>query len=372
MSKSTKVVSDPVAELPVKNAKYIKNCTELYLSGKNIEELGGFERFVNLETLWLNNNKLRKIANLDNNFRIKHLYAYCNNLLGLAGSIRHFKFLHSLHLASNKINNLNKCLAVLSKLTHMKELDLSGNPVTQEEDYRLRLIFAMPGLEVLDCHKIKPEEKLRALLKYGRKGRAAAEALARLEARDSPATQRPPGELVGSLSGATLLLLEDLEKIQIRKEQAAAERVEKIKQRMMSPALKRTESLSQIPKPSFWKGSPCRASGVEIHNSDLSSIKIASCSNNNKDDEEQHERWRQRVKELSSVRDLAQRHDRFSMQTISIKQTTEQSNSASQGLSKSRMKKYALFGDRFRKYKETKSAVSGPAQPRAVLWETVF
>lgn len=50
-------------------------CKELYLGGKGIEKLRGFEPFVNLECLWLNNNKLKKINNLDANFRIKALYA---------------------------------------------------------------------------------------------------------------------------------------------------------------------------------------------------------------------------------------------------------------------------------------------------------
>ena len=51
-------VSDPYAELAVKNAKYVKACTELYLANKGIEEIDGFDRFVNLEVLWLNNNKV--------------------------------------------------------------------------------------------------------------------------------------------------------------------------------------------------------------------------------------------------------------------------------------------------------------------------
>lgn len=109
------VVSKPAEELPVNNAKYILNCTELFLAHKGIQVLGGFDQFVNLEVLWLNNNKvgmalvlgwrgwrgatgaagacgalgadmrlraaqLAEIVNLDACIRIKELYAHNNNI----------------------------------------------------------------------------------------------------------------------------------------------------------------------------------------------------------------------------------------------------------------------------------------------------
>lgn len=52
------VVSNPRAELPVNNAKYIRNCTELHMARRKIEYLWGFHLFVNLEELWLNDNKV--------------------------------------------------------------------------------------------------------------------------------------------------------------------------------------------------------------------------------------------------------------------------------------------------------------------------
>jgi Leucine-rich repeat (LRR) protein len=52
------------------------DCTELYLAKRGIEKLAGFERLVNLEVLWLNNNKLQAITALDANIRIKQLYVH--------------------------------------------------------------------------------------------------------------------------------------------------------------------------------------------------------------------------------------------------------------------------------------------------------
>jgi len=55
-------VGDPFEVIPVKNAKYAKNCTEIHLADRNLEELTNFDKFPNLECLWLNNNKVKKTA----------------------------------------------------------------------------------------------------------------------------------------------------------------------------------------------------------------------------------------------------------------------------------------------------------------------
>lgn len=56
------VLSDPRAQLPVDNAKYVRNCAELHMAGQSITDLAGFEPFTNLEALWLNRNKVRPVA----------------------------------------------------------------------------------------------------------------------------------------------------------------------------------------------------------------------------------------------------------------------------------------------------------------------
>lgn len=51
------------------------DCTELHLGNKGIQKIRGFEDFLNLEFLCINGNKLKKINNLDANFRLKVLCA---------------------------------------------------------------------------------------------------------------------------------------------------------------------------------------------------------------------------------------------------------------------------------------------------------
>ena len=54
--------ANPTAELPVLNAKYILACKELHMADKGINRLLHFDRFINLEVLWLNDNEVTPTA----------------------------------------------------------------------------------------------------------------------------------------------------------------------------------------------------------------------------------------------------------------------------------------------------------------------
>ncbi|KAG1677024.1 hypothetical protein FOA52_001193 [Chlamydomonas sp. UWO 241] len=150
-----------------KNAKYVKDCTEVFLGNKGIEKIRGFEEFVNLESLWLNGNKLKKINNLDLNFRIKVLNAQDNQICTLKGSLPAFHQLEQLDLSANCLRDLSKLLPVLQRFQFLTHLDLSGNPCCEEPDYRLQVVHAMPGLRVLDQHVIMAPERLKARAAIG-------------------------------------------------------------------------------------------------------------------------------------------------------------------------------------------------------------
>ncbi|ETO74754.1 hypothetical protein F444_09582 [Phytophthora nicotianae P1976] len=156
-------LSDPHAELPIKNHKYVKNCTELYMANKRIHKIANFDAFVNLEVLWINDNQIQELNGLDGCFRLKQLYAHKNCIRSLEGSsLPHFKFLLELRLYDNKLKDLQGALRVLSRLSHLRDLDLFGNPVVEEENYRLQVIRAIPSLDVLDRHVITDEERAKA------------------------------------------------------------------------------------------------------------------------------------------------------------------------------------------------------------------
>ena len=59
--------------------------------------------------------------------------------------LRRYKFLDTLFVSNNRLRNLDKFLIFLSsKFAFLEELDLFGNPLAEEPDYRLKIIHTMP------------------------------------------------------------------------------------------------------------------------------------------------------------------------------------------------------------------------------------
>ena len=63
-------LGNPWEIIPIKNKKYAKECTEIHLAGRNIDNLTNFEDFPNLEVLWINNNKVKT------NFRLALFFSF--------------------------------------------------------------------------------------------------------------------------------------------------------------------------------------------------------------------------------------------------------------------------------------------------------
>ena len=157
------VYSNPRAELPIVNSKFIKNCTEIYLGDHGITHIRGMEEFANLEVLWLHGNSIQHIHDeLAENTRLKRLFLHDNELKSLHTLQLECLFLEKLTLFGNKITDLNQCLATLKRLRCLEELDMMGNPCAEEPSYRIRVLAALPTLHVFDKHVVTESERVRA------------------------------------------------------------------------------------------------------------------------------------------------------------------------------------------------------------------
>lgn len=121
------------------------DCTELSLGGRGLEQLSGFERLVNLEALYVNDNRLRCITGLEHNVRIKQLYVHNNRLCTLKGSLTRLKFLTHLDVSHNQLKGLGKVLATLQKLHFLQELNLQ---VCSTQDNNRCCVF-MPAVALV-------------------------------------------------------------------------------------------------------------------------------------------------------------------------------------------------------------------------------
>lgn len=159
---SQSVALDPYRCLAKKLAKYAGECEEVYLAnlgGTSLAET--FRHFTSLEVAWLNGNRLSRLENLDCNVRLRELYIQNNRLVSLNG-LQTFKFLRVLLASGNQLQRLDKQLALLSRFGLLKKLDLLDNPVSEEPDYRLRVIYAVPQVELLDRKRITEPQRQKA------------------------------------------------------------------------------------------------------------------------------------------------------------------------------------------------------------------
>ena len=116
---------------------------------------------------------------------LRALHAHNNQLSTLKdSSVSRLVFLDELMLFNNHLEDLHATLKTLSRLRHLKHLDMFGNPLSEEKDYRLHVIKQLPHLEVLDRHVITEQERAQSMhvkppdLVYatqGQDGRARAE-----------------------------------------------------------------------------------------------------------------------------------------------------------------------------------------------------
>lgn len=156
------VTLDPYRCIVKRNRKYASECTEVYLAKEGGEVLSeNFAHFTNLEVVWFSGNRLSRLENLEACFRIREVYVEDNRLVSLSG-LKNLKFLRVLLASNNQLRNLEKQLALLSRFAFLKKLDLFGNPVSEEPDYRLRMIYHVPQVEILDQHTVKGPERLKA------------------------------------------------------------------------------------------------------------------------------------------------------------------------------------------------------------------
>jgi len=65
-------------------------------------------------------------------------------------------------IGDNQLRDLDKFLDFLQHFSFLTQLDLFGNPLAEEPDYRLKIIHTMPQIEVLDRHRVILQERQKA------------------------------------------------------------------------------------------------------------------------------------------------------------------------------------------------------------------
>eukprot|EP01059_Diplonema_ambulator_P035367 TRINITY_DN8290_c0_g1_i2.p1 TRINITY_DN8290_c0_g1~~TRINITY_DN8290_c0_g1_i2.p1 ORF type:complete len:1479 (+),score=580.35 TRINITY_DN8290_c0_g1_i2:85-4521(+) len=141
----------------------LENCLkleELYLDENRITRIESLSLLVNLRKLELGKNKINKIEGLECLVNLCQLSLEDNDIYSLQG-IQRVPNLMELYIGNNKIDSLKE-VNYLRDIPKLIILDLSGNPLCFETEYRLFTVFSIKKLKVLDGASIDITESTKA------------------------------------------------------------------------------------------------------------------------------------------------------------------------------------------------------------------
>ncbi|XP_033470990.2 leucine-rich repeat and guanylate kinase domain-containing protein [Epinephelus lanceolatus] len=137
--------------------------THLSLAHNKISRISGLDSLP-LTHLCLRGNQLERIEGLENLKNLQVLDLSLNRITSLSG-LQNLHLLGSINLEKNLISEIQECKHI-HDLVLLRDLNLLGNPVQEQPNYRLAVIFLLQHLTVLDQVKVTAEEKVSSVNKY--------------------------------------------------------------------------------------------------------------------------------------------------------------------------------------------------------------
>ena len=146
---------------------------ELVLDENKITKFEGLSKLVFLKKLDVGKNKICKFENLETLVHLTQLSIEDNEISSLNG-LQSLKNLMELYACSNRIGNLKE-IQHLKTLPKLIIVDLSGNSLCRQKNYRLYCVYYLRKLKVLDGIGVDVNEQQSAREKYS--GKLTAEFL---------------------------------------------------------------------------------------------------------------------------------------------------------------------------------------------------
>ena len=116
--------------------------------------------FPNLQVIYLNNNNLTELNNLNYCIRLEMIDARGNQISHL--HLPKQTFLKELYLADNNFSDVDEFLKEANNLRNLEVLDLRGNLITQVKGYRQSMIAKFHSLKTLDGLEVLKTERMKA------------------------------------------------------------------------------------------------------------------------------------------------------------------------------------------------------------------
>ncbi|XP_022802864.1 dynein regulatory complex subunit 3-like [Stylophora pistillata] len=150
--------------LKIDNLWSLVNLTKLQMDNNIIERIEGLDLLVNLEWLDLSFNNIEIIEGLDKLTKMKDLTLY-NNRISKIENMESLTQLHVFSIGNNSLKQLDNVI-YLRKFKSLRTLNLSGNPFSEEANYKEYVIAHLPDLVYLDFRLIDESAREAATEKY--------------------------------------------------------------------------------------------------------------------------------------------------------------------------------------------------------------
>ncbi|XP_061456387.1 dynein regulatory complex subunit 3 [Rhineura floridana] len=177
---------EEVGQLAKKEGINFKDVKELQLDFRNILKIDNLWQFVNLTKLQLDNNIIERIEALDSLVHLVWLDLSFNNIEVIEGldtlvklqdlslynnrisKIENLDMLQELQVFSVGNNNIQTLenIIYLRKFKSLRTLNLTGNPVCENELYSMFIAAYLPDLVYLDFRLVDDNTREMALIKY--------------------------------------------------------------------------------------------------------------------------------------------------------------------------------------------------------------
>ncbi|XP_029913067.1 dynein regulatory complex subunit 3 [Myripristis murdjan] len=151
----------------IRNIEYLwqfTSLTKLELNNNIIKKIKGLDRLTNLTWLNLSFNNIEKIEGLETLVKLE-LLNLSNNRISVLENMDALENLNVFSIADNLLGELENVI-YLRKFTQLHTLNLYGNPISEDENYKLFITAYFPDLMYLDYRSLDEETKNQALTKY--------------------------------------------------------------------------------------------------------------------------------------------------------------------------------------------------------------
>ncbi|OCT64478.1 dynein regulatory complex subunit 3 [Xenopus laevis] len=150
--------------LKVDNLWQFHSLTKLQLDNNVIEKISGLDTLVHLVWLDLSFNNIEVIEGLNALTKLEDLSLY-NNRISVVENMDALCNLQVLSLGNNNLTSLEN-LIYLRKFKQLRTLNLAGNPLSEDDQYKMFIAAHLPNLVYLDFRILDENIREIAIMKF--------------------------------------------------------------------------------------------------------------------------------------------------------------------------------------------------------------